>query len=182
MTANVALYHSTYEDFQTTQFVNQVFIVGNAGEVTSQGIEADVLWQATDTLRLGFSGAYADAQYEDFPGQPFDAELGADISYSDDYFLTQDQDDNLIQDSYSLINLRAALRDKDNRWELVLLGRNVTDEIYIIAGGGVPTQNGAFFGASNHGAVYELQFNWFFDWDDNLREAGFRQPLPLLDL
>ncbi|MEO0465669.1 MAG: TonB-dependent receptor [Pseudomonadota bacterium] len=217
MIANVAAYHSTYEDFQTTQFVNQVFIVGNAGEVISQGIEADVLWQATDTLRFGFSGAWADAKYEDFPGaactspqltalnpfngernacnaneindlsgkavegtpelsgnlsaildipfpeRSFDAEIGADLSYSGDYFLTQDQDDNLVQDSYSTLNLRAALRDKDEKWELAFLGRNVTDEVYILAAAGVPAQNGLYFGAGSRGSVYELQFNWFFN-------------------
>ena len=216
MKANVAAYHSVYDNFQTTQFVNQVFIVGNAGEVTSQGVEADVLWQATNNLQLGFSGAWADVQYEDFPdaactnaqlvalnpfngerdmcvanavndlsgksvenapelsgnifavldvplaGQAFNAQLGADVSYTDEHFLSQDQDPNLFQDAYSLVNLRAALLDKDEKWELALLGRNVTDEIYLLTGAGVPAQNGAYFGASNRGRVVELQFNWFF--------------------
>lgn len=216
MTANVAVYHSTYEDFQTTQFINQVFVVGNAGEVTSQGIEADVLWQATDTLRLGFSGAWADVQYEDFPNaactnaqqmllnpfngsramctanavndlsgrevenapefsgnlfavldvplanQSFDAQVGADISYTGEHFLSQNLDPGQFQDAYSLVNLRASLLDKDEKWELALLGRNVTDEIYLLTATGVPAQFGANFGSSNRGSVVELQFNWFF--------------------
>ncbi|MEO1404950.1 MAG: TonB-dependent receptor, partial [Pseudomonadota bacterium] len=216
MTANVAVYHSTYEDFQTTQFINQVFIVGNAGEVTSQGIEADVLWQATDTLRLGFSGAWADVQYEDFPNaactnaqqtalnpfngeramcntngvndlsgrevenapelsgnlfavldvplanQSFDAQLGADISYTGEHFLSQNLDPNQFQDAYSLVNLRASLLDKDEKWELALLGRNVTDEIYLLTAAGVPAQFGADFGSVSRGSVVEVQFNWFF--------------------
>ncbi|MEL7043101.1 MAG: TonB-dependent receptor [Pseudomonadota bacterium] len=216
MTANIAAYHSTYEDFQTTQFINQVFIVGNAGEVTSQGIEADVLWQATDTLRLGFSGAWTDVQYEDFPdaactnaqqtalnpfngeramcntngvndlsgrevenapelsgnlfavldvplaNQSFDAQLGADISYTGEHFLSQNLDPNQFQDAYSLINLRASLLDKDEKWELALLGRNVTDEIYLLTAAGVPAQFGADFGSVSRGSVVEVQFNWFF--------------------
>lgn len=217
MTANVAAYHSTYEDFQTTQFVNQVFIVGNAGEVITQGIEADVLWQATDTLRIGFAGALVDAKYEDFPnaactsaqltalnpfngersqcqvnqvndisgqrvelapefsgninavldiplaGMPFDAQVGADLSYKGEHNLTQDLDPLLVQDAYALLNLRASVFDKDDRWELALLGRNVTDEIFLITGASVPAQNGAFFGTTNRGSVVELQFNWFFN-------------------
>ena len=216
MTANFAAYHSTYDNFQTTQFINQVFVVGNAGEVISQGIEADVLWQATDTLRLGFSGAWTDVTYEDFPNAActnaqqtvlnpfngeramctanavndlsgrqvenapefsgnafavldvpldnlsFDAQLGADISFTGEHFLSQNLDPLQFQDSYSLINLRAALLDKDEKWELALLGQNVTDEIYLLTSAGVPAQFGANFGASNRGSVFELQFNWFF--------------------
>lgn len=217
MTANVAVYHSIYEDFQTTQFVNQVFIVGNAGEVKSQGVEAELLWQATDNLRVGFSGAYSDATYEDFDNaactslqqmalspfapppnpsprslcrqdqagkrvelspeysgnlsflydlpladMPFDAQFGTDIAFTDDFFLTQDLDPLIKQDAYSTVNLRAAIIDKNDRWELAFLGQNVTDEVYLVSAAGVPAQNGAFFASSNRGAVYEVQFNLNF--------------------
>jgi hypothetical protein len=54
------------------------------------------------------------------------------------------------------------LLDKDEKWELALLGRNVTDEIYLLSAAGVPAQFGANFGSSNRGSVVELQFNWFF--------------------
>lgn len=214
MTANFALYSSEYENFQTTQFVNQVFIVGNAAAVDAQGLEFDVMWQATENLLLGLSGQISNTEYKDFttaactsaqlmalspfapPPNPsprslcvqdvsgqaveqapesaanlminyniplagsFDVQLGADINYSDDYFLTQDLDPLLVQDAYTTVNLRVALNDKDERWQLALLGTNVTDEVFILTAAGVPAQNGAFFASSNRESVYELQFRY----------------------
>ncbi len=217
MTANIAIYVSEYQNFQTTQFVNQVFIVGNAASVDAQGIEFDWLWQATDNLRIGLSGAFADTTYGQFEtaactsaqlmalspfapppnpnprslcendvsgrsveqapdysgnlmvnysipleSMPFDMELGADISFSDEYFLTQDLDPLLVQDAYQLVNLRAALTGNDGNWTLAALGRNINDEIFLITAAGVPAQNGAFFSSVNRGSVYELQFNYFW--------------------
>ncbi|MEM7280221.1 MAG: TonB-dependent receptor [Pseudomonadota bacterium] len=214
MTANVAVYSSNYDNFQTTQFVNQVFIVGNAAEVEARGIEFDLLWQATDNLRLGLSGAISNTEYKDFTtaactsnqlmalspfapppnpsprslcaqdvsgqgveqapdfsgnllisydipldGMPFDAQISTDINFSDEYLLTQDLDPLLHQDAYSTVNLRFALNDKDERWQLALLGRNITDETYVITAAGVPAQNGAYFASSNRGSIYELNFN-----------------------
>ena len=45
----------------------------------------------------------------------FDAQLGADISFTGEHFLSQNLDPLQFQDSYSLINLRAALLDKDEK-------------------------------------------------------------------
>lgn len=216
MTANLALYSAEYENFQTTQFVNQVFIVGNAAAVDATGLEFDLMWQATDNLLLGLSGQFSSTEYKDFttaactsaqlmvlspfapPPNPnprslcaqdisgqaveqapesaanfmiaykiplsggFDLQLGADINYSDDYFLTQDLNPLLFQDAYTTVNLRLALNDKDERWQLALLGTNVTDELYLLTAAGVPAQNGAYFTATNRESVYELQFNYIW--------------------
>ena len=214
MTANFAFYSSEYENFQTTQFVNQVFIVGNAAVVDAMGLEYDLTWQATENLLLGLSGQFSSTEYKDFataactstqlmalspfapPPNPsprslcaqdvsgqaveqapelaanfmiayniplsgsFDMVLGADINYSDDYFLSQDRDPLLVQDAYSTVNLRFALHDKDERWQLAVLGSNVTDELYMLTAGTVPAQNGAYFATTNRESVWELQFNY----------------------
>jgi iron complex outermembrane receptor protein len=49
-------------------------------------------------------------------------------AYKDDYFLDVDLDENTLQDSYVKFNSRIAIADGDNRWEVSLYGRNLTDE------------------------------------------------------
>lgn len=61
-----------FENYQAQgAVVNEVggvdFKLNNVGELRSQGIEADLSWQATDALRLDFSGAWIDATIESFP-------------------------------------------------------------------------------------------------------------------
>lgn len=65
---NVALYHTVYEDLQTSQFDGSLgFNVTNAGEATSQGLEVDGRWLLAEGLTLSGSAAYLDFQYDSFP-------------------------------------------------------------------------------------------------------------------
>ncbi|MCG8443320.1 MAG: TonB-dependent receptor, partial [Caulobacterales bacterium] len=213
MTLNGAVFYSKYDNWQVTQFVNQVFIVGNAAEVTSQGVELDILWQATDKLRAGLSAGYTDATYDSFPDAactnaqlmvlnpftgeraacaqdlagvstplspdvtaaltldyeiplanlPFDAQIGTNISYSDEFLLSQQNDPEQFQDAYTLVNLRAGLFADNGRWELAFLGRNLGDEDFQISAGDVPAQNGAVFVTSDRGRTFEAQLNVYFN-------------------
>ena len=54
--------------------------------------------------------------------------IGADIQYSDWYYTEGDNDPESVQGSYTKLNARIALSDVDNRWEIALMGRNLTDE------------------------------------------------------
>lgn len=50
--------------------------------------------------------------------------------------------DNFIPvEEYGLLNLRVALRSPDNRWNLAVFGRNVTDQVYFV--GIIPAVTGA---------------------------------------
>ena len=51
--------------------------------------------------------------------------------YSDQLSIRQDFHPLGIQDSYTKWDLRLAVADIDNRWEVALLGRNLTDEFVI---------------------------------------------------
>ena len=65
---NLALYRTEYEDLQTSQFDGVVgFNVTNAGEATTQGLELDGRWQATDDLLISFSAGYLDFEFDSFP-------------------------------------------------------------------------------------------------------------------
>jgi len=70
MTLNWAAFYTVYDNLQTSVFKGVGFGVTNAGKSEVQGIEVDMLWQATDDLRLGINGAWLDATYDDFENGP----------------------------------------------------------------------------------------------------------------
>lgn len=72
---NLALFSMDFEDLQvkTTSLVNApgggiitTPVVTNAGEASSQGLEVDGRWAATEWLTLGGSVAFLDAEYDNF--------------------------------------------------------------------------------------------------------------------
>ncbi|MCB1678421.1 MAG: TonB-dependent receptor [Halioglobus sp.] len=69
---NVALFRSEYDDLQVSALdsANTTFNVGNAASATTQGIEADLKWAATERLTLNIAGAWLDAEYDDYEDAP----------------------------------------------------------------------------------------------------------------
>ncbi len=65
---NVALFRTTFEDFQANTFVGTGFVLQNAGEIVSQGVEIDMQAVPTDWLTLTAAASYIDAEYESFEG------------------------------------------------------------------------------------------------------------------
>jgi outer membrane receptor protein involved in Fe transport len=68
MSLNFALFHTRLDDLQTPALdpVTGLAVVKNADEARSQGLEADITWQATPWLNLFLSYAYLDASYEKY--------------------------------------------------------------------------------------------------------------------
>ena len=64
---NWAYADAEYKNQQVSTFVGLGFIVGNAASSVVKTLEVDLLWQATDSLRLGVNAAYLDAMYDSFP-------------------------------------------------------------------------------------------------------------------
>jgi len=64
---NAALFHSQYDDLQVSQFDGTLgFVVGNAAEATSQGLELDGRLLLTDGLTWSFAAAYLDFEFDDY--------------------------------------------------------------------------------------------------------------------
>jgi iron complex outermembrane receptor protein len=80
--------------------------------------------------KLTFS---ASAQYE-FPiSGTLNARLRADYNYTGRKYYNNAQDEVISSlEGYGLLNLRAAFGPADDRWEVALWARNVTDEAYIV--------------------------------------------------
>lgn len=77
---NATLFHQKYGDFQLNSFLGTSFVVRSIPEVTSQGLDAELLWQPRSIRGLMFQSGlmYADTKYGDnIPGGDFVAPTGA---------------------------------------------------------------------------------------------------------
>ncbi len=78
MTMNWAAFYTEYTNLQISIFKGVGFTVTNA-DAEVKGLEFDMLWQATEGLRLGFNAAYLDAAWDNYGHAPCTAlQLDAD--------------------------------------------------------------------------------------------------------
>ena len=91
----------------------------------------------------------------------------ADMFASDGYYLSPTLDPNQVQGSYAKFNLRLALGDPAHRWEVAVLGKNLTDKRTVAMGVGTPLAFSTFGAYSQANVVDEgraviLQGRWGF--------------------
>lgn len=68
---NVELFRSEFEDLQVSTFDGSAaFLVGNAAQAESQGLEVDFRWQATERLAVGGAAALLEAEYDEYVEGP----------------------------------------------------------------------------------------------------------------
>ena len=72
---NLSAFKTEYDDLQVNGFTtlpngSVITTIGNAGEATTQGIEIDGRWAATDWLQLAGSVAFLDAEYDSYDNAP----------------------------------------------------------------------------------------------------------------
>lgn len=66
---NAAVFYTDYQDLQVSQFDGTLgFIVGNAAEATSKGVELDGRWAMTEDWTLLGSLGYLDFTFDDYQG------------------------------------------------------------------------------------------------------------------
>ncbi len=191
---NAALFHTEYEDFQSQAYFDPDgdpgcpydnpgcdpdndpggFLLINAGEVSSEGLELDFVAQVTENLRLFGGLALIDASIDDYPAGPcsdpqkyrgecpdglqdlsggdlpfspdwkasltaaytwfradsFDVVFRGSVRAQDDIQFNLHQDENTIADSYAIYDASVTLIDQDDRWNVTLFAKNLTDEFY----------------------------------------------------
>ncbi len=91
---NLAVFYSDYDDLQQsiTQFTEtSAFVtIDNVGGLRTQGIEADLLWRASDNFEIGGNFALLDAEYRDYANagctvlQAYEADLAGQIGCAQD--------------------------------------------------------------------------------------------------
>jgi len=78
---NIAIFDQSVENFQSTLFQGTGFVLANAGEQATRGIELDSTFTPIEGLKLGLSGIWQDPEYVDFQGAP--VVQGSDIDLAD---------------------------------------------------------------------------------------------------
>lgn len=63
---NATIFDQTIEGFQSSIFVGTGFILSNAGEQNTQGLEFDSVYRPMDSLSLSLAGTFLDPQYVSF--------------------------------------------------------------------------------------------------------------------
>jgi outer membrane receptor protein involved in Fe transport len=73
-----------------------------------------------------------------------------DVFYTSEYDASATFDPKLVQDAYTMLNLRLSLGAQSGRWEIAALARNLTDERVLSFGGDTPLAGSTFGAQSNY--------------------------------
>lgn len=86
-----------------------------------------------------------------------------DAFYSDEHFTAADLDPiYAFQESYTRINLRLALADAAGKWDVALIGKNITDEEVSVNNNDVPLVNGNGYSTIQRLASWAVQGTYRF--------------------
>lgn len=211
---NWAIFHTEVDDLQSA--ANDPIIIQQIvaqGDATSEGVEVDLLWAATDKLRFSFIGTWLNAEYDNFLGSCYLSQpetgtgcmnvtvaagnrtgvqqlaglqmvfapdwshvLGADytvpvgnneLTFSakwirvGDHFTSIERDPLGFQDATDRIDATIALASE--RWELAVIGRNLTDEL-VFNFGNATTLSGAAIYATNIEETRAIALRATYNW------------------
>lgn len=137
-------------DFEWTDYYGQCYFGrapdgtgANAGNCNYAGFSNQLAPEFTGVL----TGDYS------FPiGERFVVRASADLVYSAEYLTSLTLDPFTTQDSFLKVNARLAL-SAGERWELALVGRNLTDEMTVSYSGDTPLSTRLFRARSYYGFV-----------------------------
>lgn len=65
---NITLFDQTIKGFQSSIFVGTGFVLANAGQQSTQGIEFDSNWSLSDNIEFTLAGMFLDPIYDSFEG------------------------------------------------------------------------------------------------------------------
>ena len=153
---NAAIFYYDYSDIQTFVPSTLGFRLDNLEEAGIFGAEIELLTSPIDGLDIRVGAGYLDTEVDssfadydgnELPNSPelqltgtiryefaindgLSIALQADGKYSDETYRESTNNPWLVTDSYTVLNLRAALLSNNGDWELAAWSRNVTDEEY----------------------------------------------------
>lgn len=146
---------AAYIDFEYTDFPNSQCYFGQVDNIAPIG---DGICDATGQRRE-FTPEYQGNIGLDYTihfGNGFVLANTLDLIYSDEYLTTPSLDPRFKQSAYTKINARIALSDSSEKWELALIGKNLTDESIIPYANGLPVASTVTAGSgSGYYAFYE---------------------------
>ncbi len=161
---NGALFQTDYQDLQVQVFNSVAPVTENIGEATITGVELELLAAPGNGWFFEASASFLDAEYDEIDtnvtliGENFDFErvpeeafavgvskefgLGengslivrADWSYRGETYNDAFNTPQLKTDAYDLIDASVRWLSADEAWSVILSGRNLTDEEYLVTG------------------------------------------------
>ncbi len=144
-----------YLDFEFTNFENGQCYFGATPNVDLDGDGTPELCSYTGKSNQMVSDWQGNLAFDfRFPiGSSLELSALVDLFYKGDHDTSATFDPKLVQSSYTKVNARIGLGAESGRWEIALLGRNLTDEDVLQFGGDAPLA-GSNFGAQANYAFY----------------------------
>ncbi|MDC0420555.1 TonB-dependent receptor [Gammaproteobacteria bacterium] len=91
-------------------------------------------------------------------GNGFNVVLGADVNKIDEYFTQNDLDPFNLSPETTKVNVRIGIEADDNKWSLVVFGRNVTNEVGQSFGVDLPLVSGSHVGYLQPGREVGMRY------------------------
>jgi len=129
-----------------------------SGQTAAQGCVAG--FQDLSGTKLQYSAKWQGtlgADYEQPIGRSLVAKAHVDLFYSSTVNLAPDNDPRTIQGKYALINARFALATDDEKWEIAVLGKNLTNVFIKGFEQDLPGAAGSFFAHIQRGRAFSVQ-------------------------
>lgn len=144
-----------YLDFEFTSFENGQCYFGQSPNVDLDGDGTPELCSYTGQSNQMVSDWQGNLTFDfSIPiGSSYELNALLDFFYKGDHHTSNTFDPKLIQDAYTKINARIGFGAESGRWEIALLGRNLTDEDILQYGGDMPLA-GSNFGAGGNYAFF----------------------------
>ena len=134
LSASLAWLDFEFTDFEDGQCVQAVRIARRASNNDDNTCD----YQGFSNQYVADFSGFLSADYAIPVAENLLLRTTADVVFTTDYNPSQTLDSNVEQSGYSKLNLRVALSDMDNRWEVAVLGKNLTDENIITYVGDTP--------------------------------------------
>jgi len=189
---NVAIFDQEITGFQSNIFTGTGFILTNAEKQSVKGAEFDAVWVPVDPLSIAFSLTWLDPVYDSFTnasngdlsgttpaGIPewssvlsgvYDFEIGstmagflrAEYIYESEHQLVENIPQDLISREVGLVNASAGI-SWDNGFEVMVWGRNLTDDEYLLSAFPTTVQAGSVSAYPNQPRTYGITLTARFD-------------------
>jgi len=153
--------NAAYLDFEWDEFTNAPCTVAQEDVFSGSGDCSQDLTGERGALTPELTASIG-LQYQRSLGDHLELRSELNINYSDDYFAESDLDANLVQDSYTKVNLYLALASADDQWEIALLAKNLTDEKISSAGNDNPLIDFAYRRYLEPPRQLSIQGTWKF--------------------
>ena len=161
---NGAAFFTDYTDLQVTVFDGIAPVTQNAAAAEVEGFELELLAVPLDRLTVEVGIGYLDAEYTEVNPAATEIDLSKDLVntpelsvnfglqynfdlkgkgtltpridwfYKADYYNDALNSKALYQDSYDLVNASISFENLEGKWQIILSGKNLTNERYITTG------------------------------------------------